>query len=178
MLLFRPQLLDKQTGYGACLLVWRGLGADDGCQSRCPHSLTRTMSFIYSLLGKLLLKRPIEDLFLGHVYDKEKRWSDRRIKILLKMILSSPLLVTWGRDPTFLDTGIQEVSCSTIFVKTVSCSQGGQRLQSPTMLEHRRERSLLVEVTSLGPELDSLSPLVLVMSVEITQTIQTGPSIE
>lgn len=125
MLLFRPQLLDKQTGYVACLLVWREFGANDGSQSRCPYSLTGTMRFIYTLLGKLLLKRPVEDLFLGHVYDKEKRWSDRRIKILLKMILSSPLLVTWERGPTFLGTGIQEVSCSTIFVKTVSCSQSG-----------------------------------------------------
>lgn len=63
---------------------------------------------LYFTLGKLLLKRPIEDFFLGHVYDREKRWSDRRIKILFKMILSSPLLVTWGRGPTFLDTGIRK----------------------------------------------------------------------
>lgn len=82
--------------------------------------LDRELSVLFhALLGKLLLKRPIEDHFLGHVCDREKRWSDRRMKILFKMILSSPLLVTWGRGPAFSDTGIQEVSCSTIFVKTI-----------------------------------------------------------
>lgn len=46
MLLFRPHMLDKQTGHGACLLVWRGFGTNDGCQVRCPYSLTGTMRFI------------------------------------------------------------------------------------------------------------------------------------
>lgn len=39
-------MLDKQTGYGVCLLVWKGFGANDGYQGRCPYSLTGTMRFI------------------------------------------------------------------------------------------------------------------------------------